>query len=213
MSIDDVVTIFARERAVGILRATDATAAREAMEAALRGGFRLVEVTLTTPDAFALVGDLAARRDLVVGAGTVLDVDQVHEAHRRGAAFVVSPVLDDAVVAAARELGLAAVPGCHTPTELLRAHRLGAPLLKLFPAPAGGPEYLRSVLAPLPFLRVVPTNGVTRDNAPAWLAAGATAVGFARELFAPEELAAAKWERVEERARELLASVAATVAT
>jgi Entner-Doudoroff aldolase len=202
-----VVATFARQRAVGILRASDAAAGRAAMEAALRGGFSLVEVTLTTPGAMDLVGDLASRPELVVGAGTVLEVEQAREAARRGASFVVSPVLDEAVVGAARALDVAAVPGCHTPSELLRAHRLGAPLQKLFPAPAGGPEYLRSCLAPLPFLRVVPTNGVTAANARDWLAAGAWAVGFARELFPPGELAEGRFDLVEGRARELLAAV------
>src|SRR5688572_14315148 len=117
---DEVVATFARQRAVGILRASDAGAGRAAMEAALRGGFRLVEVTLTTPEAMELIGELARRPGLVVGAGTVLEVEEAREAARRGASFVVSPVIDEPVVAAARELGLAAVPGCHTPSELLR---------------------------------------------------------------------------------------------
>jgi 2-keto-3-deoxy-6-phosphogluconate aldolase len=86
--------------------------------------------------------------------------------------FLVSPVTDAAVIRRATELGVASIPGGHTPTELLAAHRAGAPLVKLFPAPAGGPAWLRSLLAPLPFLKVVPTNGVDQDNARQWLDAG-----------------------------------------
>jgi 2-dehydro-3-deoxyphosphogluconate aldolase/(4S)-4-hydroxy-2-oxoglutarate aldolase len=126
---------------------------------------------------------------------------------RAGASFLVSPVVDVGVIEEAAALGAVAMPGAHTPTELLLAHDAGAPLQKLFPAPAGGPSYLRAVLGPLPFLRVVPTSGVTLDNAAEWLEAGAFAVGFVAPLFAPADLAARRFDRVEERARAMLAAV------
>jgi 2-dehydro-3-deoxyphosphogluconate aldolase/(4S)-4-hydroxy-2-oxoglutarate aldolase len=143
----------------------------------------------------------------VVGAGTVLSVGDAEEAVDAGARFLVSPVVDAAVIRRAAELGVASLPGAHTPTELLAAHQAGAPLLKLFPAPAGGPAWLRSVLAPLPFLRVVPTNGVDLDNAAEWLAAGAWALGFVASLFAPEDLREHRWDRIEERAARILSQV------
>ena len=99
------------------------------------------------------------------------------------------------------------IPGCGTATELWNAHQAGAPLQKLFPAPPGGPTWLRSVLAPMPFLRCIPTNGVEVDNAAEWLAAGAFAVGCVRSLFAPEDMAARNWDGIERRARALLAAV------
>lgn len=200
---------LARERAVAIVRAADAAAGRAAALAAVRGGFRLVEITLTTPAAYDTVAELAGMPGVVAGAGTVLTVEEAQRAVACGASFLVSPVTDAAVIAAAAELGAAAIPGAHTPTELYTAHRLGAPFQKLFPAPGTGPEYLRSVLAPLPMLRVVPTNGVTAGNAEEWIAAGAFAVGFARELFRPEDLAAAAWDRIAERAARLRAIVGA----
>jgi 2-dehydro-3-deoxyphosphogluconate aldolase/(4S)-4-hydroxy-2-oxoglutarate aldolase len=98
------------------------------------------------------------------------------------------------------------MPGTHTPTEMMLAHRAGAPLLKLFPAPAGGPAYLRSVLAPLPFLRIVPTNGVDEHNAPDWLRAGAFAVGFVASLFDKEDMAEQRYDRIRDRARRLKAA-------
>jgi len=124
-----------------------------------------------------------------------------------GARFLVSPVLDLDVVAEAGRLGCAMIPACATPTELWKAHRAGAPLQKLFPAPAGGPVWLRSVLAPMPFLRIIPTNGIEVENAAEWLAAGAFAVGCVRALFPPDELAARAWDSIERRARALLAAV------
>ena len=124
-----------------------------------------------------------------------------------GARFLVSPVFDPEVVRAAARLGVASLPGCHTPTELLAAHRAGATLLKLFPAPAGGPAWLRSVLAPLPFLRVVPTNGNEADNAADWLAARAWALGFNAAIFHAEDLRERRFDRIEERSRRLLAGL------
>jgi 2-dehydro-3-deoxyphosphogluconate aldolase/(4S)-4-hydroxy-2-oxoglutarate aldolase len=106
----------------------------------------------------------------------------------------------------AAELGVACMPGTHTPTEMLRAHRAGAQLCKLFPAPAGGPAWLRSVLAPLPFLKVVPTNGVDERNAAEWLGAGAFAVGFVSPLFDATDIRAGNWDAIEARARRCLAA-------
>jgi len=194
-------------RAIAILRANDHALARDALAAAVRGGFRVLEVTLSTPGAIEIIADLARDKQLLVGAGTVLTVEQARAAVHAGARFVVSPVMDTEVVVAATRLGVVAIPGCGTATELWNAHRAGAPLQKLFPAPAGGPTWLRAVLAPMPFLRLIPTNGVDADNAAEWLAAGAFAVGCVRSLFPPEELAARAWDSIERRARALLAAV------
>jgi 2-dehydro-3-deoxyphosphogluconate aldolase / (4S)-4-hydroxy-2-oxoglutarate aldolase len=202
-----VLNLIREARAIAILRTNDQETGREALAAAVRGGFRVLEVTLSTPGALELIGDLARDPRLLVGAGTVLTADQARAAVRAGARFLVSPVLDVDVVAEADQLGSIVMPGCATPTELWQAHRAGAPLQKLFPAPASGPTWLRAVLAPMPFLRVIPTNGVEVDNAAAWLAAGAFAVGCVRSLFAPEVLAARAWATIEDRARELLAAV------
>jgi len=177
------------------------------MEAAVRGGFRIVEFTLTIPGALDRVEEFAARPDLIVGAGTVLKVEEARAAVKRGARFLVSPVMDPEIIAEARALGVAALPGCHTPTEMFNAHRAGAPLQKLFPAPGTGPAFLRACLAPMPFLRVVPTNGIDGANARDWLEAGAFAVGFTQALFDPAELVSGRFDRVEERARGLLAAM------
>lgn len=210
------VDLLRRHRATAILRCDDAERAAAAMEAAVRGGFRIVEVTLTTPGAYDLITALARRRDLpesggldhlVVGAGTVLTTRQAERAAQAGARFVVSPVTDPSVITAASRLGVAAMPGAHTPTEMVQAHRAGAPLVKLFPAPAGGPAYLRSVRGPLPFLRVVPTAGVDETNAVQWLEAGAWALGFVASLFAPDDLARGDVDAIEARARRIRAVV------
>lgn len=201
------VELLGRERASAILRTAHGEAAGPAMEAAVRGGFRVVEFTLNTPGALDLIERFARNVELTVGAGTVLTVDDARAAVERGARFLVSPVVDADVIREAEALGVAMIPGTHTPTEMLLAHKLGAPLQKLFPAPGDGPGFVRACLGPLPFLRIVPTSGVDEGNAAAFLAAGAHAVGFVGPLFDPDDLQAGRFDRVERRARALLASV------
>ena len=204
---DEIVGRLHAARAVAILRAADAEAARGALDAAVRAGFVALEVTMSTPGALEHIGRLAADPRLTVGAGTVLTVEQARACAAAGARFLVSPVTDPAIIEEAARLDCVAVPGAQTPTELWLAHRAGAPLQKLFPAPAGGPAWLRAVLGPMPFLRVVPTNGVDEHNADAWLAAGAWAVGCVGALFSPEDLTARAFDRIETRARTMLAAV------
>lgn len=193
-----------RARATAIVRCDDQDVAAGAMDAAIRGGFSIVEFTLTVPGVFELVQEFSSREDLIVGAGTVLTRGDAEAAVEAGARFLVSPVVDEAVIARALDLGVDVMPGAHTPTEMLRGHAAGAALLKLFPAPAGGPTWLRSLLGPLPFLRVVPTNGVDESNVVEWLEAGAFAAGFAATLFTPEDLSAADYGSIESRARAIL---------
>ncbi len=207
MSAADTLRNIHEARAIAILRANDREIGRNALAAAVRAGFRVLEVTLSTPGALDLIAELADNPNVLVGCGTVLSVGEAREAVRVGARFLVSPVVDPDVIAEAVLMDTVAIPGCSTPTELWTAHKAGAQLQKLFPAPAGGPAWLKAVLAPMPFLKVVPTNGVDESNAAAWLASGAFAVGCVRALFHPEDLGAHAFDRVEARARTLLSAV------
>lgn len=206
MTPEAFVDRLGREKASAILRTDDQDKAALAMEAAIRGGFTIVEFTLTVPGVFDLVRAFSQREGLVVGTGTVMNEVEARHSVAAGARFLVSPVVDEAVIAAAAELGVACMPGTHTPTEMLRAHRAGAQLCKLFPAPAGGPVWLRSVLGPMPYLKIVPTNGVDEHNAGEWIGAGAFAVGFVASLFDPSDIAAGRWDAIEARAGRCLAA-------
>ncbi len=208
MTPTDFVTRLGHARASAILRTDSAEAAVKAMEAALRGGFTICEFTLTIPGAFELLADFSQRHpQIVFGAGTVLTVEEAEDAVAAGAQFIVSPVTDEAVIEAASRLGVAAMPGTHTPTEMLRAYRAGAKLQKLFPAPGIGPDFVKACLGPMPFLNIVPTHGVSETNAADWLAAGAHAIGFVAPLFDPALVAAGDFDGIEQRARRLLCAL------
>jgi Entner-Doudoroff aldolase len=206
---DSFVELLGREKASAILRTNSQEKAALAMEAAVRGGFKVIEFTLTIPGVFDLVRDFSRRKGLVVGTGTVMDEKQARQSVEAGARFLVSPVVDEAVIRSAGNLGVAAMPGTHTPTEMLLAHRAGAQLCKLFPAPAGGPDWVRSVLGPMPFLKIVPTNGVDEHNAAEWISAGVFAVGFVAPLFVAGDIEAGRWDAIEARAQRCLAAVSA----
>ena len=173
------------ERLVAILRRVPDVDRR--VEGFVAAGIGVVEITLDAPDALAAIERTRARGDISVLAGTVRRPDQVGAAAAAGAEAVVSPGFSQAVVARARELGLQAIPGALTPTEIEAAWAAGAALVKLFPARLGGPGYVRDVLAPLADVPLLVTGGVDADNARAFLDAGAVAVGVGSALDDPDE--------------------------
>lgn len=209
MSPDEFLKLFRAERASAILRTSIPEAVAPAMEAAVQGGFRVIEFTMTCPDVLKHIEDFAKRDGLVVGAGTVITIEQARQAVDAGARFLVSPVVDEPVIEEAGKLGVAMMPGTHTPTEMLRAHRAGAQLQKLFPAPGIGPAFIKATLGPLPFLNIVPTSGVDETNIADYLNAGAFAAGFVAPLFIPDALAKGDFETIRKQAELLIHAVAA----
>jgi 2-dehydro-3-deoxyphosphogluconate aldolase/(4S)-4-hydroxy-2-oxoglutarate aldolase len=181
-----------------------------AVLAALReGGIAQLEVTFDTPGALDVVGrERAAGR--AVGVGTVIGADDVRAAVTAGAAFVVGPAVMPPMLAAAVEAGIDAVPGAFTPTEILRARDLGAAAVKLFPAPVGGPAYVRALRGPIPDIPFVPTGGVVVDDVRAYLDAGATCVGLGADLVGREPPRdATELELIAERAAKAVAAAQA----
>jgi Entner-Doudoroff aldolase len=204
MNREATVQELGKHRVSAIIRTDDRTTAWKAIAAVVRGGFRVVEFTLTTPGALELIREYAANPDLVVGAGTVLTTAQVHESVEAGARFIVSPITDPEVIAAARKLGAATIPGTFTPTEMMAAHRAGADIVKLFPAPADIPRWIIQVRNPLPHLRIFPTAGVDEENFIPILNAGAFGVGFVASMFPAGELKNGDFSAIEERARRVI---------
>jgi 2-dehydro-3-deoxyphosphogluconate aldolase/(4S)-4-hydroxy-2-oxoglutarate aldolase len=174
-----------RERLVAILRRVSDLDARVA--ALADAGVGVIEITLDDPAALGAIERARGRGDVTVLAGTVRRVEQVDAAVAAGAEAVVSPAFAVAVVERAAELGVPAIPGALTPTEVEAAWAAGAALVKLFPGALGGPRYVRDVLSPLADVPLLVTGGVDADNARAFLDAGAVAVGVGSALDDPEE--------------------------
>lgn len=198
-----------RDRAVAVVR-TDAPDKLVQIADALRaGGIVCIEVTMTVPNAIDGIRAVseAFGAEVLVGAGSVTDAETARAAIESGARYVVSPVFKPEVIEAAHQLDAAAMPGCFTPTEILTAHEAGADVVKVFPAGTLGMGFIKGVLAPLPYLKLMPTGGVSLDNATDWLRAGAVAVGAGSALVDPKAIAAGDWATLTANARRLRASV------
>ena len=187
MTRDEALLRMESGKIIAILRGDFGTAIDSLVEEVVSAGISAVEMTLNSPNALDVIARLARRYEpaVAIGAGTVLNADDVYLASQAGASFIVSPEFDPSVIAAARRFGLAALPGCYTPTEIGQALAAGADAIKLFPAASLGPGFLRSMLGPRPLLRAVPTGGVTVERAAEWISAGAWALGVGGELTGP----------------------------
>lgn len=194
---------------VPVIRAQSADEAASAIAAIQKGGLSVLEITMTVPGAVELIREVARRTtDALVGAGTVLDPATARACIAAGARFVVSPALNLATIEACREAGIVVLPGALTPTEVVTAWNAGADLVKVFPANAlGGPSYIKSLKAPLPAVRLVPTGGVNLQTAKDFIKAGAAALGVGADLVDLAALRRGEAELITERARQFLALV------
>jgi 2-dehydro-3-deoxyphosphogluconate aldolase/(4S)-4-hydroxy-2-oxoglutarate aldolase len=161
------------------------------------------------PGAIELIAQLARGLpdELLVGAGTVIDADTARRAIDAGARFVVGPVFRRDVIDACHERGVPAMPGCFTPTEILDAWEAGADIVKVFPSTSLGPAFIKDVRAPLPQLKLMPTGGVSIENAADWLRAGAVAVGVGSALVDAKSVEAGDFAAITQKAARLMASV------
>lgn len=196
---------------VAVIRLRDGHVGHDVALALAEGGVTTLEVTMTVPGAVGLIEQLARTLppDVIVGAGTVLDAETARRVIQAGARFVVSPVLKADVVAACRRDDVAVMPGCFTPTEILTAWEAGADIVKVFPATALGPVYVKDLRGPLPQVKVMPTGGVTRDNAGDWIRAGACAIGVGTALVDPAAVAERRFGDLTAAARDFLQAVSA----
>ena len=180
-------------------------------ESLLAGGVPEIEVTMSTPNAIAGIEMLANRfgDTAVLGVGTVMNAATAEDAIAAGAQFVVSPMFDEKVVAAAQKHGKIVIPGAFTPTEILRAWLAGADVVKVFPSTGLGPQYFKDLLAPLPQLRLTPTGGVDVKNAGDWIRAGAVFVGAGSSLISKDALAGNDWTSVTANAKAFVETIRA----
>ena len=207
----DATAAIERAGIVAVIRIKDPGKLQAVVDAISEGGIRALEVTMTVPGAIELIADLAPRmpHGFLLGAGTVLDAETAIKVIDAGARFIVSPVFRRDVIDACHSRDVAVTPGCFTPTEILDAWDAGADIVKVFPATALGPGYIKDVRAPLPHVKLMPTGGVTLDNAGDWITAGAVAVGVGSALTDAKAIEAGKFDVLRANAERIVRSVRA----
>jgi 2-dehydro-3-deoxyphosphogluconate aldolase/(4S)-4-hydroxy-2-oxoglutarate aldolase len=210
MTRDQALDALLAAKVVAVIRIKDAARLAGTAEALRKGGVTAIEITMTVPGAVDIIREMARSKGsgMLVGAGTVLDAGTAADVIGAGADFVVSPITDPEMIQGCRAAGVLVAPGAFTPTEIVSAWRAGADIVKIFPATSLGPQFLRDVLGPLPQIRLMPTGGVTIENARDFLAAGACCVGIGTALVDREDVEAGDWAALEARARRLMASLA-----
>lgn len=194
---------------IAIVRLDDLSAAVPLTESLIRAGIGAIEFTFTNRQAASVIERVrdAIGDRIAIGAGTVLDAETGRIAILAGAEFLVTPTLSLPVIELANRYAVPTVIGAFTPTEILTAWQAGASYVKVFPATAVGPHYLKDVRGPLPQVRLIPTGGVGPDNAAAFIQAGAAAIAVGSSLVDATTVRDAKWEVIESRAKQLLTLV------
>ncbi|MEO7270659.1 MAG: bifunctional 4-hydroxy-2-oxoglutarate aldolase/2-dehydro-3-deoxy-phosphogluconate aldolase [Vicinamibacterales bacterium] len=200
-----------RAGVVAVIRIKDPSRLRPVVDALAEGGLTALEVTMTVPGAVQLIAALAPTmpEGFLLGAGTVTDAETVKRVVDAGARFVVCPVFRRSVIEACHARDVAVMPGCLSPTEILDAWEAGADIVKVFPATALGPGYIKDVRGPLPQVKLMPTGGVTLDNAGDWIRAGAVAVGVGTALTDATAIAAGDYAQLRANAEKIVANVRA----
>jgi 2-dehydro-3-deoxyphosphogluconate aldolase / (4S)-4-hydroxy-2-oxoglutarate aldolase len=194
---------------VPAVRVASSEQAHYAAEALQRAGIPIAEMTMTVPRAIEVISELAKKLpEMIVGAGTVLDVETAQRCVDAGAKFLTSTGLVPEVVEFARKRGVLVIPGALTPSEVIHAWKDGADFVKIFPcAPLGGESYIRALKAPFPQIPLIAAGGVNQQTASNYILAGASALGVGGELIPKEALQLRQEERIHELARRFLARV------
>ena len=176
------VDALLKYKIMGLVRTNDQATGQAMAEAMVNAGIRAIEITLTTPGALDIVEKLSENKDLIVGVGTVISKEDVKSAEKAGAKFIVSPNTDSDVIEKTKSLGMVSMPGIATATEVGRALKAGADILKLFPASTYGPAHLKALRDPYPGQLWCPTGGISLGSVDDWFAAGANLIGLGGPL-------------------------------
>ncbi|OQC46871.1 MAG: KHG/KDPG aldolase [Candidatus Marinimicrobia bacterium ADurb.Bin030] len=174
-----------------------------------QGGINALEITMTTPGALAIIKNFAAQtgKDFLIGAGSVLDAETARLAILNGAQFIVGPIFNPEVIRMCHRYDKPAIPGAFTPTEILTAWEQGADLVKVFPTTALGPSYIKDILGPLPQVKLLPTGGVTLENAAEFIRSGACCLGVGTALLNKKMIAADDWQALAKHAEAFRSAV------
>lgn len=199
----DMTALLLQEKVVAIFRGYTGNLADEAAQALVNGGIRLMEVTMNTEGAPDIISRWRERfgSEAAIGAGTVLDVETAKAAIAAGAQYLITPNLDEDVIRVAAEQGIDVWPGVLTPTEMVKAWKAGAKVLKLFPLGAIGPHYISEVKGPLQQIPIMATGGVDITNAELYWKAGASAFGIGSKLVRADYIEAGAYDKLEQHAK------------
>ena len=203
MNTGDRVELIRQTGVVAIMRAKSSDQLLAAADAIKEGGVSAIEVTMTTPGALNVIGEAVTRygKDVLFGAGSVLDPESARAAILAGAQFVVCPTLNLETIKLCKRYSVPVMPGAYTPTEILTAWEAGADIVKVFPASVGGPEYIRAVKAPLPQVKLMPVGGVDLDTTADFIRAGCEVVAVGSALVNQKLLDARDFDTLTARAR------------
>lgn len=190
MKREEILNQILERKTVAVIRLKDSEKLKKVIEALALGGVTVAEITMTVPNAIDLIKKISneVSGNIIVGVGSVLNSETANAAIKAGAKYVVSPILKEDIIQTAHEYDVPVMPGCFTPTEIYNAYELGADVIKVFPADSLGVNFFKGVLAPMPFLKLMPTGGVTLTNIVDWLKAGAVAVGLGTSLLNKEAI-------------------------
>jgi len=208
--MNETLAKILEEGVAPVVRVSSAAETFEVAKAIREGGISVIEVTMSVPGALDVMKEVTQRfgREVLLGAGTILDPETARAALLSGAKFVVTPTLNLDIIKMCRRYSAVVIPGALTPTEILTAWEAGADLVKVFPiAQVGGPAYIRAVRAPLPQIPLVPTGGVNAEIAGEFIRAGAAAIAAGGELVDKKAVAEKKYSVIVENARRFLAEV------
>lgn len=208
------MSMLARIEEAGVVAAIRADSSERLIDVAAAleaGGAKFIEVTMNTPNALKVIEALADRMGdrIGVGVGTVLDTETCRAAITAGAEYVITPTLNTRVIEMAKRYSKPIFAGAFTPTEILTAWEAGADIVKIFPADAVGPNYLKAVLAPLPQIKLMPVGGVSVENCGEFIRAGAVAVTAASCIAPKKDIAAGNWANITSLARQMIEAIQA----
>ncbi len=198
-----ILELVERSGLIAVIRGMDPAVMRDIARALVAGGVRALEITMNSPQPLQMISQvrsLLEGSDTIIGAGTVLDSETARAAMLAGAQFIVAPNLNLEVIQTCRRYSCPVVPGAMTPTEMIRAWEAGADMVKVFPAGALGPGFVKDVKGPLPHIKIVPTGGIDLENAASYIRAGAAALGVGGGLVDSRTVAARDYGRLTERA-------------
>ena len=206
MSKEDQLQYMLDNVIVAVVRSPSSRQLVEVAKALLAGGVKVMEITMTVPNAIDVIRDVRAAmpEEVLLGAGTILDPETAPAAILAGAEFIVGPTFNPDVIRLCQRYDKVVAPGAFTPTEILNAWESGADIVKVFPASVRGPKYLKDIHGPLPQIRLMPTGGVDLNTSAEFLKCGACALGVGSAMVDKKAMAAGDFAKIEDLARQFV---------